>query len=191
MLKGEYLELIQLTGIHLLKQMPRVSLTSVKPKPLPPPHLKVPAQAPKPVAVPEPLPEAPSSEILDLLKTHCPKLNLIDIPEEKKQVSLLFENEEDKDLLHALQKALQKLEHTAKVLHVSEITEVDIQNCHCLLIGHRTTFLNSPLLKTHARKNGSGKAFIGKAKVVLIPPLSDPSIKKAFWNEILTRLEET
>jgi hypothetical protein len=130
-----------------------------------------------------------------MLKTHCPKLKLVDRPVEiKKTVIILFdqEPENEKKLLENITAALKKEGHSAHLLLASELGTAHLQNPANILIGSRTTFSTQPHIKIHARRDTSGKLFIAENGALAIPSLSDlveqPSKRREVWNEILALL---
>lgn len=211
MLTQEYLEIVKLAELLLLQQLP------TKPVALPK-TLAAPAEselplppAPKPALIvreaPAPKTEKPVEKIipveitcdldpvLEMLKTHCPKLTLIGEPvETKKTVIILFdqEPETEKNLLENIVAALKKAGHNAHLLSSLELQPAHLQNPSNVLIGSRTTFSNQPHIKIHARRDLSGKLFIKENSALAIPSLSDlllhPSKRREVWNEILALL---
>lgn len=198
MLIDEYRELVKLTSIHLLETTPKKPQAQaiLAAAPLPKPIIANPKEPIKPLPLPPKVePEVKThyqepSDILDLLKTHCPKLTLIDPPEEKKTAFILFDQDEEKGPLSNIVRAIQKEGYSADLLQTQAITESHIQNSLSLLIGTRAIFINSPLLKTNARKDASGKAFIAKASAIVITNLTDDAAKRTLWGEIKTRLKD-
>lgn len=199
--KSAYLELVQLTQLYLLQNIPPQK-KSVK-QPIPKTE---PVFSPKPPKVEQKKPEAPPpvmpiepvktisppnfKEILDLLNKHCPKVKLIGHPN---YIYLIFgeEPEHEKELLFKIAEALRKEGHLAEVIPSSKLTERDFAQDTHLLIGSKSTFGNSSLLKRHAKVGNAGQIFIGQAKALVIPSLSDlishPATRRTLWNEILSK----
>lgn len=209
MLTKEYLEIVRLAELLLLQQMPTkpIALPKAPAAPIETGELPIPA-IPKPVlavkeepiqiekkAPPVELPACNLDPILDLLKTHCSKLKLVDLPVEiKKTVIVLYdqESEPEKKLLENIAAALKKEGHPSHLLLASELQQTHLQNPANILIGSRTTFSNQQHIKIHARRDSSGKLFIAENGALAIPSLSDlieqPSKRREVWNEILKLL---
>lgn len=221
MLTKEYLEIVKLTELLLLQQIPNKPLSlprmvaaprendelplqaTVKPslmvKEAPAPSLPLQKEKIQVVETPPPPPveilPCNLDPILELLKTHCPKLKLVGLPIEiKKTVIILFdqEPENEKKLLENITSALKKEGHSAHLLLASELETTHLQNPANVLIGSRTTFSNQSHIKIHARRDASGKLFIAENGALAIPSLSDlvlqPSKRREVWNEILALL---
>ena len=223
MLKQEYLEIVRLTELLLLQQLPTRPLalpktlaapveSEISTKSLDKPTLIVKEEpAPKektPIEKVQPKEKIQVEKIisidistcnldpiLDMLKTHCPKLKLVDAPVElTKTVIILFdqEPENEKTLLENITAALKKAGHLAHLLQASDLQQAHLQNPANVLIGSRATFSNQQHIKIHARRDASGKLFIAENGALAIPSLSDlieqPSKRRDVWNEILALL---
>lgn len=190
-----YLELIQLTERYLLEQMP-----SKKSKPRPPPkaplkplpELKevvkiIPPPPPPPQvieAAPPPL-KRDLGDILTLIKTHCPKLKLIEkIPQGKKAIHLLLDpqSENEKIVSANLIAALKK----------EGFELIDSLENASIFIAERSILLNHPS-KMDIKRNSSGALKLGKVDVVVIASLAEliahPEKKRSLWTEILSLLK--
>lgn len=188
--RNEFLELVQLTRLHILKQLPYRRVPNLpQPKAAFSPPPKVEIKPPPPPLPPQPIPEPVAitykepNEILELLKVHCPNLTLIDPPKKKKLALILFENEKG-ELLINLAKAIQNEGYSAELIQASLVNATHIQDSSTLLIGERLLFASTPFLKQQARKTPSGNNCIGKALALIIPPLLDPASKRSFWVEL-------
>ena len=214
MLKQEYLEVIKLTERLLLQQIPskppmlpkmltapmEASESPLPVAPKPPVVLKQePVRKEKPI--PEPLhvpvqtPPCNLDPILEMLKTHCPRLQLVDLPIDiKKTVMILFdaEPENEKKLLENIEAALKKEGLKTHLLHASELKVEQLQNPAHILIGSRMTFSNQSHIKIHARRDASGKLLIGESGALAISSLSElilqPVKRREVWNQILALL---
>ncbi len=206
MLTKEYLEIVRLAELLLLQQiptkpiaLPKALTAPIETSELPLPAISKPAlilkEEPIPIEKKIPPVEIPLSNldpILDMLKTHCSKLKLVDLPVEiKKTVIVLYdqESEPEKKLLENISSALKKEGHSSHLLLASELQQAHLQNSANILIGSRTTFSNQQHIKIHARRDSSGKLFIAENGALAISSLSElieqPSKRLGVWNEIL------
>lgn len=187
-----YLELIQLTEIHLLKQLPTKSMKAPTP---------IPKREPKPIIkekeIVAPLPPPPSpqvveapptsnkdlGEVLSLIKTHCPKLVLLEKTLEESSIMLLFnpQTEGEKQLVSNLTAALKKEGYGI---------ENELQNAS-LIIGERSSFLP---IKEQVKRDAEGRLKIGNAKALVVQSLAElityPEKRRSLWSEIQSLLKK-
>lgn len=131
-------------------------------------------------------------EILSLLGTHCPFLQLIDPPEETlRKIFVVFDNEpqEERQILNNIANALKK---ENKGVEFTSLSGIDLQQLETgaihLLIGERALFLKEPLFKKIARRDEKGQLFFGKTQAFVIPSLAElistPVLRRELWNQI-------
>ncbi len=206
MLTQEYLEIIGLAKSLLMEQLPKKAPPLPKPAALPIENKVIPTVIPKPILIKKEPPAVKEiiqvetascnlDPILEMLKTHCPKLKLVDLPIEiQKTAIILFDQESEPEvkLLENITSALKKAGHTAYLFSASDLKDEHMQNPSNVLIGSRTTFSNHQHIKVHARKGASGKLLIGESGALAIPSLLElieqPSKRRDVWNEILALL---
>lgn len=188
---SELLSLVQLTKEHIFDGKPPPPPSPIK---IPPiikfaaPELQKKAPAPKaPVEIKKTQKNTPCDvkDVLELLKEHCPKLNLIDPPQNK--VLMLFDSEpeEEKQILNNMANALKK-----EGCEVEMVSLERFQPSSCrLFIAERSLFLKDPRFKAMSKRDEKGNLYFGGTRALVIPSLAEliakPVLRRDLWNQIL------
>ena len=184
-----YLELIQLTELYLLQKLPPLKKLENPPAPRVP-SLK--ASPVKPIAPPPPPmqpveePQEPvlafndCEEILSLIKTHCPKLKVIEKPPQEKTVFLLLDpkSSAETELVTRLTAALNK-EGFVIVKNLDHAS---------LFIAERACLLYHPQ-KTAIKRDARGRLSLKNSAVLVISLgelIASPERRRGLWTEILS-----